>query len=136
MSMINISSTDGKAILWSGLVGIIGEIGEPIQAAILLRTVQMWYSEDWIVEEKAIFVHPDYRKAGAKHRSKSSRGHAHALCDFSKRVANELGLPLIIGVLSNHRTAAKVRLYERQFGEPAGAFFLYNAKTGHEVVEH
>ena len=36
----------------------------------------------------------------------------------------------MIGVLSNHRTEAKVRLYERQFGKPSGAFFLYNARTG------
>jgi hypothetical protein len=39
-------------------------------------------------------------------------------------------MPLLIGVLSNHRTEAKVRLYERQFGKPTGAFFLYNGSTG------
>ena len=30
----------------------------------------------------------------------------------------------------NSRTEAKVRMYERQFGKPSGAFFLYGAKTG------
>lgn len=116
--------------LWQGLVGIIGEKGKPIEGAILLRMSQMWYSDDWMLEEKAIFVDPAYRSAKG--------GRARKLCEFSKRVADELNVPLIIGVLSNHRTEAKIRLYERQFGAPAGAFFLYNVRTGHEdnVTEH
>jgi hypothetical protein len=40
------------------------------------------------------------------------------------------GIPLAIGVMSNTRTEAKIRLYERVFGAPAGVYFLYNAKTG------
>jgi hypothetical protein len=39
-------------------------------------------------------------------------------------------MPLMIGVMSNSRTDAKVKLYERQFGNPAGSFFLYGVKTG------
>ena len=112
-----------------GIVGIIGKPGEQIEGAVLLRIGAMWYSHDLVVEEKAIFVHPDYRK--------SKNGRAKALCEFSKQVSNELGIPLMIGVLSNHRTQAKVRLYERQFGPPSGAFFLYGAKTGdYHVTEH
>ena len=68
------------------------------------------------------FIHPDYRSAKG--------GRARRLCEFSKQAADSLGIPLIIGVLSNNRTEAKVRLYKRQFGEPSGAFFLYNARTG------
>jgi GNAT superfamily N-acetyltransferase len=104
-----------------GLVGIIGEPGKQIEAAILLRTGKMWYSYKDVLEEKAIFVHPEYRSAKG--------GRAGKLCDFAKDVADSLGVPLIIGVLSNNRTEAKVRLYKRKFGEPAGAFFLYGAKT-------
>jgi GNAT superfamily N-acetyltransferase len=116
--------------LWQGLVGIIGEPNEKIEAAVLLRTSQMWYSDNWMLEEKAIFVDPEFRSAKG--------GRARRLCEFSKKVADDLGLPLLIGVLSNQRTEAKVRLYERQFGAPAGAFFLYNVQTGHEnnVTEH
>jgi GNAT superfamily N-acetyltransferase len=116
--------------LWQGLVGIIGEPGKKIEGAVLLRTSQMWYSDEWMIEEKAIFVDPEFRSAKG--------GRARKLCEFSKKVADDLGIPLIIGVLSNHRTEAKVRLYERQFGPPAGAFFLYNVQTGHEdiVTEH
>jgi GNAT superfamily N-acetyltransferase len=105
-----------------GLVGIIQDEGGGLEGAILLRIGTMWYSDAEVLEEKAIFIHPDYRSAKG--------GRARRLCEFSKKTADELGIPLIIGVLSNHRTEAKVRLYERQFGKPSGAFFLYNAKTG------
>ena len=114
--------------LWQGLCGIIGEPGKKIEGAVLLRTSQLWYSDDWILEEKAIFVDPEFRNAKG--------GRARRLCEFSKRVADGLNIPLLIGVLSNHRTEAKVKLYERQFGPPAGAFFLYNAHTGHVAAEH
>lgn len=114
--------------LWQGLCGIIGEPGKKIEGAVLLRTSQLWYSDDWILEEKAIFVDPEFRNAKG--------GRARRLCEFSKRVADGLNIPLLIGVLSNHRTEAKVKLYERQFGSPAGAFFLYNAHTGHVAAEH
>jgi hypothetical protein len=106
----------------NGLVGIIQDDGGVLEGAILLRIGNMWYSDEKVLEEKAIFIHPDYRNAKG--------GRARRLCEFSKQVANTLELPLIIGVLSNHRTEAKVRLYERQFGKPTGAFFLYNARTG------
>lgn len=120
--------------LWNGLVGIIGEINKPIEAAVLLRVSQLWYSDDFVIEEKFIFVHPDYRKA--RNRSDHKAGHARTLCEFSKLVADELKIPLLIGVLSNQRTTAKVRLYEKHFGEPAGNFFLYGAKTGQRVMEY
>jgi hypothetical protein len=106
----------------NGLIGIIQDDGGKLEAAILLRITTMWYSDAQVLEERAIFVDPECRSAKG--------GRARRLCEFSKRAAAELGLPLLIGVLSNHRTEAKVRLYERQFGKPTGAFFLYNAQTG------
>ena len=109
-----------------GVVGVIGANGKP-EGAVLLRVGNMWYSDREVLEEKAIFSHPDYRNAKG--------GRARRLCEFSKSVSDALGIPLIIGVLSNDRTEAKVRLYERQFGKPSGAFFLYGATTG-AVKEH
>jgi hypothetical protein len=105
-----------------GLCGIIGEIGAPIEAAVLLRITDLFYSDQPVLEEKGIFVNSAFRAAKG--------GRARRLCEFSKEIADHLGIPLLIGVLSNHRTEAKVRLYRRQFGEPAGAFFLYGAVTG------
>ena len=110
----------------NGLVGIIQDGGGQLEGAILLRVGPMWYSDANVLEERAIFIHPDFRNAKG--------GRARRLCEFSKRAADTLEVPLMIGVLSNHRTEAKVRLYERQFGKPSGAFFLYNARTGTQRV--
>ena len=109
-----------------GLVGIIGKPGVKPEGAVLLRVGAMWYSDLQVLEEKAIFVDPRFRSAKG--------GRARRLVEFSKQAADSLGIPLIIGVLSNHRTEAKVRLYERQFGKPSGAFFLYGARTGSNAV--
>lgn len=105
-----------------GIMGVIGAPGAELEAAILIRITNLWYSDDSVLEERAIFVHPDFRAAKG--------GRAARLCEFAKKAADGLGMPLMIGVLSNSRTEAKVRLYERQFGAPAGAYFLYNAQTG------
>lgn len=106
----------------SGIVGIIGAPGEVFEGAILLRIGELWYSRSPVLEERAIFVAPEFRNAKG--------GRARKLCEFAKETANELEIPLSIGVLSNSRTEAKIRLYQRMFGEPAGVYFLYGAKTG------
>jgi hypothetical protein len=111
-----------------GLCPVIGPVGGPIQGLALLRIGAMWYSRDVVVEERAIFIYPEFRSGqGAR---------ARRLCEYSKKVADMLHVPLLIGVLSNTRTEGKVRMYKRIFGEPAGAFFLYGARAepGHEVV--
>ena len=110
-----------------GLCAVIGPPGGKIEGLVLLRIGKMWYSDQNVVEEKAVFVYPEFRSAKG--------GRARRLCEYSKHVADSLGIPLLIGVLSNTRTAGKIKLYTRLFGEPAGAFFLYKARTvGHEVV--
>ena len=105
-----------------GIVGVIGNPGAQLEGFVLLRMGTLWYSDSPIVEERIVFVHPKYRSAKG--------GRARKLCEFSKKTADELGMPLVIGIVSNSRTKSKVRLYERVFGEPAGAFFLYGARTG------
>jgi len=106
-----------------GLVGcIIGPMGQ-IEGVVILQIGEMWYSSATpILEEKVIFVHPDFRSAKG--------GRARKLCQFSKKVSEELGIPLMIGVMSDQRTKGKVRMYEREFGPSSGAFFLWGAKTG------
>ena len=105
-----------------GIVGIIGH--DPIEAAILLKTEPFWYAPDDApcLIERAIYVHPNYRV--------SPVGRARLLCEWAKDVSRTLELPLIIGILSSHRTEAKVRLYQRQFGEPAGVYYIFNGRTG------
>jgi hypothetical protein len=111
-----------------GIVGIIGEPGELIQATVLLMVGSVFYSDEPILEERAIFVRPEYRSAKG--------GRAARLCEFSRNTSDRLGLPLAIGVLSSHRTEAKVRMYSRIMGPPSGAYWLYNVTTGgHAQVE-
>jgi hypothetical protein len=109
-----------------GLCPVIGPPNGEIQGLVLLRTGKIWYSDATVLEERAVFVYPKYRSAKG--------GRAAKLCAFSKKAAEQLGLPLVIGVLSNSRTIGKVKMYTRIFGEPAGAFFLFNAKTGGHAV--
>lgn len=105
-----------------GIVGIVGVPDQKPQGAILLRIGNIWYSDAPILEERAVFIHPDYRSAKG--------GRARKLCEFGKKVSDDLGIPLTIGVLSNQRTEGKVRMYERIFGKPSGAYFLYGVRTG------
>jgi GNAT superfamily N-acetyltransferase len=106
----------------TGICGVIGPVGGKLEGAVLLSMGEMWYSRELILEEKAIFVDPEYRSAKG--------GRARKLAEFAKMTATELQVPLAIGVLSTSRTEAKIRLYERVFGEPAGVYFLYGARTG------
>jgi hypothetical protein len=116
------------ADIWSalnlhyGIVGIIGDSGKPLEAAILMRVESFWYSDELSLFERAIFVNPEFRQAKG--------GRAKLLCDFAKNAAAELNLPLVIGVISSKRTEGKRRLYERSFGAPAGYYWVVGAKTG------
>ena len=106
-----------------GICGIIGKAGaDHFEGGVLLRTCKLWYSDRVVLEERGVFVHPEYRAAKG--------GRARKLCEFSKMAAERLNMPLLIGILSNHRTAGKVKLYERIFGQPAGAYWLINGETG------
>lgn len=102
-----------------GVIGIIGERGAP-EGCIFLIMDQPWYSDVVFLEELLNFVHPRFRKSN----------HAKSLVEFAKTCSQKLGIPLMIGIISNHRTKEKVRLYQRQLGAPVGAFFLYGARTG------
>jgi len=104
-------ATDRK----NGVIGIIkGDDG--LEGMICLVVDQLWYSHEWFLNEVFNFVHPEHRK--------STR--AKSLLAFAKNISDEMELPLLVGVVSNYRTEAKVKLYERQFPK-AGAFFMYNS---------
>jgi hypothetical protein len=107
--------------LQGGIIGVIGP-KDYLEGVVVLRISQYWYSNVCFLEEMCVFVHPDYRAAKG--------GRARKLVEFAKKASEKLDMPLMIGILSNSRTDAKTRLYERQFGPPAGSFFLYGASTG------
>lgn len=107
-----------------GIMGVVGEPGE-IEAVICLTLGQAWYTSEWSLDEHFAFVLPNHRRSE----------NAKELIVFAKACAQQLGLPLMIGIISNERTEAKVRLYQRQLGTPAGAFFLFGAHTGQHQIE-
>ena len=97
------------------VIGALGPTGA-IQGAICLLISSFWYSDQFCLEELFSFVFPEYRRSeNAKH-----------LIEFAKRCSMEIGIPLVIGVVSNIRTQAKVGLYRRQLSDPVGAYFAYN----------
>lgn len=98
-----------------GFIGVIGPLNA-IEACIMLTVGSVWYSEEITLDEHFNFVDPGHRQSS----------HAKALISFAKHCADKIGIRLVIGVLSTKRTAAKVRLYERQL-TPAGAFFVHPA---------
>lgn len=102
-----------------GLIGAIGPKGS-IEGSIYLEVGTLWYSSQWTLIEQWNFVLPPFR------RSTGSKD----LISFAKLMSDKFGLPLVIGVLSNERTEAKVRLYRKQLGEPAGAFFVHGLGRG------
>lgn len=102
-----------------GIVGVIGD--KFIEAGILLRVDKLFYTDKDMLLERSLFVRPEYRKSGDH---KVSR--ARLLCDFAKQAAKDLELQLIIGILTHERVEGKIRLYERTFGKPAGAYWIYD----------
>jgi GNAT superfamily N-acetyltransferase len=110
-----------------GLFAVIGPPEGGIEGFVLLRVGTMFYSNSPCLEEKCLWVHPDHRSARG--------GRAKKLLDFTKKAADSLGLPLIIGIMTTKRSAGKVALYTREFGQPSGAFFLYGAQCGQHKEE-
>lgn len=99
-----------------GILGVVGEPGD-IKAMIFLLISRYWYTSHHHLEELFNFVRPDVRK--------SKENYAPRMIEFAKKCANEIGIPLLIGVLTNQRMEGKVRLYRRSLGVPAGALFVH-----------
>jgi len=101
-----------------GVIGVIGPEGA-IEGLVFLLIGQMWYSHDRHLEEILVYTDPEHRKSG----------HAQALVQWMKDQVKLTGLPLLTGIMSNHRTEAKVRLYSRMLPK-VGAFFFLSPKGG------
>ncbi len=104
-----------------GIIGVIDAENE-IAAVIYMLLSTFWYSKEDHLEELFAYVRPKHRKPA---------GHAAALIAFAKECSDRIGIPLVIGVLSNKQMAAKVRMYRKELGMPAGAFFVYGSPTFH-----
>jgi hypothetical protein len=107
-----------------GIIGIIDADNE-IAAAIYMVFSHFWYSNDIHLEELFNFVRPQYRKSNF----------ARELLEFAKHCQRTLGIPLFTGIVTNKRVEAKVTMYRRKLGPPAGAFFVVGAHWQNEETE-
>jgi len=96
------------------IIGVVGR--EKIEGIIILLIAQFWYTEDWCLEEVMNFVLPEYRRST----------HAKDMIAFAKRCSDDIGIDLVIGVVANERTKAKIELYRRQLGDPVGGYFIHH----------
>jgi hypothetical protein len=105
---------------FNGGGAIIGVVGKgQIEGMLALFIGQHWYTDSWCLEEIQNYVRPQFRKST----------HAKDMINFGQRCSDELSIPLVIGVVSNERTRAKMELYRRQLGEPCGGYFIYRPKS-------
>ena len=102
-----------------GLIGVIGP-RNGIEGAIYLEVGSNWYSDKLYLAELFNYVLPQHRNSS----------NSVDLIAFAKHMSDTFQVALLIGVLSNIRTEAKIRLYRKQLGEPAGAFFVHNGGAG------
>lgn len=108
-SMVDRAFNGGGAV-----IGVVGK--QAIEGMILLLISQFWYTEDWCLEELQNYVSPEYRRST----------NAKDMIRFGKRCSDEIGIPLVIGVVANERVRAKMELYRRELGDPVGGYFLHN----------
>jgi GNAT superfamily N-acetyltransferase len=90
---------------------VVGSVG--------LVPEQPWYSDDWQLADRWIFVHPQFR----------TLGHAAALVRAARSTADMVGLPLLVAHIGT-RAKGKTRLLARELGEPVGAVFFVRPRTG------
>jgi hypothetical protein len=115
LSMRKVEGMVDKAFANEGcIIGTVGQ-GNNIEGIIMLLIAQFWYTDDWCLEEIMNYVLPDHRRST----------HAKDMIAFAKRCSDEIQIPLVIGVVSNERTKAKIELYRRQLGEPCGGYFMH-----------
>lgn len=101
----------GAQILPAGFVGVIDGPGY-LEGLIVLMFAQYWYTDSWHLEELINFVHPDHRRTT----------HAKRLLEYAKWWQRGLGIPLIVGIITQRRLEPKMRLYQRQLPQ-IGALF-------------
>ena len=108
-----------RHFIWKGcnrdnaIIGVIGP-SDNIKAVLYLEVQNIYYSDENQLGEAFNYVRPDCRKSD----------YAKRMIQFAKRCADETGLDLTIGVISDKRLEAKQRLYERLLPK-GGIFCIY-----------
>jgi hypothetical protein len=101
-----------------GVIGVIGPVGA-LEAVVALVISSAWYTSERCLNDLVMFVDPEYRQSN----------HSKALLEWMKYQSTIAGIKVISGVVTTHRTEAKVRLYQRQMPTKLGAYFIYDPKA-------
>lgn len=109
-----------------GLIGVIGKPHGVLEGGIALRVQPLFYSDENFLEERLVYVRPEFRAGGNSDGSNKSR--SRSLLEFAKKAADELEMPLIVGISTSIGFKGKAAMYKRFFGPQAGAFFLYGRR--------
>jgi hypothetical protein len=104
-------------------IGVVGPPGR-LEAVVFLLIASFWYSEELHLEELLVYVDPECRNSN----------HAGACLDWMKALADQLKIPLVTGIISKERTAAKIRLYDRKLPR-VGAFYFYPLDENLELTK-
>jgi len=105
-----------------GAIGVIGPVGA-LEGLSFILLGEFWYTRNKNLEEIIVFVDPSFRQSN----------HARAFINWMKLQSEITGLPLITGVMSNHRTEGKCRLYGRMLPK-LGEFYAYFGSKGSGVL--
>lgn len=99
---------------------LLSEQGGVIGGTIALRPTQWWWSSDWYLADQWLFVHPDHRRAP----------HGRLLLRAARAMAQQAGVPLVVGLFSDRRLPGKIGMLQRELGAPSGAVFLLQPSKG------
>lgn len=101
----------------TAFLGVVGRSAHHAEGSVLLHVRDQFYTDDKVLSEVWNFVSAPYRKSN----------NAKTLIAFSKALAASLKVPLIMGVISAERQAAKMRFLERQMGsQNVGRYYVFN----------
>lgn len=122
------SEWKARHYIWRGCNrdnSIVWVIGPPdnIKACLYLEVQPIFYSDECQLSETFLFVREDQRKTDFAKR----------LIRHAKRCAEETGVDLIIGIISNKRLEAKARLYDRELPR-GGTFYIYRGAKPDDVA--
>jgi hypothetical protein len=116
-----------REIIWravnrdGGIVAVIGP-HDDIKAMLLLTIDEIFYSDEQVLNERWHFVRPDCRRSDF----------AKQMIKFAKKCADETGLMLYIGIISEKQLEAKRRLYERLL--PLGGYWFTHRPSVQEGI--
>lgn len=102
-----------------GVIGVIGPVGA-LEGLAFVTIGEYWYSTEKHIQEFLVYVDPECRKSG----------HAQALVQWMKDQAEVTKLPLLTGIVTNHRTEAKCRLYRRMLPKVGELFMVVPNGSG------